>query len=136
MKAYIGTDSKEAAIPADIKAQADTYRAKLVEAIASADDKLIEKYIADEAISQEELETALNNAVITCKVVPIFTGSGMQNIGVTLFMDAIKRYLPSPKTQPVLISLLMPPKAPSKKPQPLRLNHWPLWYSNPALILM
>jgi elongation factor G len=103
MKAFMGADSKEAAIPADVKAQADVYRAKLVETIASADDKLIEKYIADEAISQEELETALNSAVISCKLVPVFTGSGLQNIGVTLFMDAIKHYLPSPKTQPVLI---------------------------------
>jgi elongation factor G len=103
MKAYTGAESKETPIPADVKAQADAYRAKLVEAIASADDTLIEKYIADEAISQEELETALNNAVISCKIAPIFTGSALQDIGVTLFMDAIKHYLPSPKTQPVLI---------------------------------
>jgi elongation factor G len=103
MKAYIGAESKESPIPADIKTQADSYRAKMVEAIASSDDKLIEKYIADESISQEELETALNTAVANCKVIPILTGSGLQNIGVTLFMDAIKRYLPSPKTQPVLV---------------------------------
>ena len=51
--------AKEGDIPADLKAQADSYRAKLVEAVASADDKLIEKYLSDEPISQEELETAL-----------------------------------------------------------------------------
>ena len=53
MKAYIGAESQESEIPADIKSQADSFRAKLVESVASADDKLIEKYIADEAISQE-----------------------------------------------------------------------------------
>ena len=63
MKAYTGNPAKEGDIPADMKAQADTYRAKLVEAVASADDKLIEKYLGDEAISQEELETALKTAV-------------------------------------------------------------------------
>ena len=49
MKAYTGNPAKEGEIPADIKAQADTYRAKLVEAVAGADDKLIEKYLSDEA---------------------------------------------------------------------------------------
>jgi len=69
MKAFIGTDAKESEIPADAKAQADSFRAKLVEAIASADDKLIEKYIADEPISQEELETALNSSILNIKLV-------------------------------------------------------------------
>ena len=87
-----------------MKAQAETYRAKLVEAVASADDKLIEKYLGDEPISQEELETALKAAVISGKVVPVYTGSALQNIGVTLLMDAIQQYLPSPKSHPVEIT--------------------------------
>ena len=97
MKAYTGNPAKEGAIPADMKAQADTYRAKLVEAVAGADDKLIEKYLNDEAISQEELETALKTGVTSGKLVPVFAGSALQNIGLTLLMDAIKHYLPSPK---------------------------------------
>ncbi len=96
MKAYTGNEATETYIPADIKAQADSYRSKLVEAVASADDNLIEKYLGDEPISQEELETALNTAIGNCKVVPVLAGSASQNIGVTLLMDAIKNYLPSP----------------------------------------
>jgi elongation factor G len=95
MKAFIG--GKESDIPADMKAAVESYRAKMVEAIASADDKLIEKFLGDEAISQEEMETALKTAVLNCKLVPILTGSAVQNIGITQFMDAIKHYLPSPK---------------------------------------
>jgi elongation factor G len=97
MKAYTGNPTKEDAIPADIKAQADSYRAKLVETVAGADDKLIEKYLSDETISQEELETALKTAVSNGKLVPVFAGSALQNIGLTLLMDAIQHYLPSPK---------------------------------------
>jgi elongation factor G len=97
MKAYTGNPAKEGAIPADIKAQADTYRAKLIEIVAGADDKLIEKYLSDETISQEELEAALKTGVSSGKLVPIFTGSALQNIGLTLLMDAIQHYLPSPK---------------------------------------
>ncbi len=95
MKAYIG--AKESDIPTEMKATADSYRAKMVEAIASADEKLIEKFLGDQAISQEELEAALKASVLTCKLVPIITGSATQNIGITLLMDAIKHYLPSPK---------------------------------------
>jgi elongation factor G len=97
MKAFVGNPSKEEPIPSDLKAQADSYRAKLVEAVAGADDKLIEKYLNDETISQEELESALKTGVLNGKLVPIFAGSSLQNIGLTLFMDAIKYYLPSPK---------------------------------------
>ncbi|HSW57028.1 MAG TPA: elongation factor G, partial [Dehalococcoidales bacterium] len=103
MKAYVGTEAKEGEIPAELQSQAEGYRAKLVEAIASSDDALIEKYIADEPISQEELEKALNNAVLTCKLFPILTGSAIQNIGIIPLMDAIKKYLPSPGVKPVLV---------------------------------
>jgi elongation factor G len=99
MKAYTSAGSKESDIPSDMKAMADTYRAKLVESVASADDKLIEKFLNDETISQAELETALRSSVLSCKLVPIFTGSALQNIGITQFMDAIKQYLPSPKNR-------------------------------------
>ncbi len=99
MKAYIGNPAIEGDIPAEMKAMADAYRAKLVESVASADDKLIEKYLSDAVITQEELEAALKASVIACKLVPVLTGSGMQNIGVTLFMDAINHYLPSPKNR-------------------------------------
>jgi elongation factor G len=103
MKAYTGDPAKESDVPAEVKAQADSFRAKLVENVASADDKLIEKYLGDEQISQSELETALNTAIAAGKLVPVFTGSALLNSGVTLFMDAIKQYLPSPKSRQVEI---------------------------------
>jgi elongation factor G len=101
MKAYTGTPAKEGSIPAEVKAQADTYRTKLVEAVAGADEKLIEKYLNDEKISQEEIEVALKTAVASGKLVPILTGSALQNSSVTLLMDAIVHYLPSPKLKQV-----------------------------------
>ncbi len=104
MKAYLGSNKKESDIPADLKAAADSHRAKLVEAVASADDKLIEKYLSDEPISQAELETALRTAISTGKLVPVFTGSALQNIGISLFMDALSQYLPSPKSRQVEIT--------------------------------
>jgi elongation factor G len=104
MKAYLGNTAQVSDIPAAVKAQADTFRTKLVEAIAGVDEKLIEKYLNDEAISQEELETALNAAVISGKLVPIFTGSALQNTGISVLMNAIKQYLPSPQKQQVEVT--------------------------------
>jgi elongation factor G len=100
-KAYTGNPMKESEIPDSLKDQVNTYRNKLVEAVAGVDEKLIEKYLNDEPISQEELESSLHQAVASGKLVPIFTGSALQNISITLLMDAIKRYLPSPEGKPV-----------------------------------
>jgi elongation factor G len=97
MKAYTGTEGKEAEIPEPLKKQADSYREKLIEAAAEADDKLIEKYLEGGELSQEELASGLRQAVVGGKLVPVFTGSALKNIGFKLFLNAIGDYLPSPK---------------------------------------
>jgi elongation factor G len=106
MKAYIGSGSqtKEAEVPADLKAQVESYREKLVEAIAEVDDALIEKYLGGETISPEELSKTLRQAVLDGRIVPILAGSGLQNIGINRLMDAIVDYLPLPKDHKVAIS--------------------------------
>ncbi len=101
MKAYTGSPTKEVEIPANVKAQADSYREKLIEAIAENDDKLIEKYLGGEQISQEELSRTLRQAVISGKIVPILAGSALQNIAVNRVLEAICDYLPLPKEQKV-----------------------------------
>jgi len=102
MKAYTGTEGKEAELPADLKSQADSYREKLIEAAAEADDKLIEKYLEGGELSQEELSNGLRQAVASGKVTPIFTGSALKNIGFKLFLDAISSLLPSAKERKVV----------------------------------
>jgi elongation factor G len=106
MKAYTGAgkDSKEADIPGDLKAQADTYREKLVEAIAEVDDALIEKYLGGEEISPEELTKTLRQAVAGGSIVPILAGSSLHNIAVNRLMDAVCDYLPVPKEKQVELS--------------------------------
>jgi elongation factor G len=96
MKAYTSTEGKEAEIPEPLKKQAESYREKLIEAAAEADDKLIEKYLEGGELSQEELSRGLRQAVVGGRVVPIFTGSALKNIGFKLFLNAISDLLPSP----------------------------------------
>jgi elongation factor G len=104
MKAYTGTQSQEADIPEALKAQADTYREKLIEAIAEVDDALIEKYLGGEEITPEELTKTLRQAVGSGHIVPILTGAALQNIAVNRLMDAICDYLPVPREQKVAVS--------------------------------
>jgi len=103
MKSYIGSETKEAELPSSLKAQVDSFREKLVEAVAEVDDKLIEKYLGGEPLSLEELSGGLQKAVAGGRIVPIFVGSATKNIGFPLFLDAINGYLPSPKERDVVI---------------------------------
>jgi len=103
MKSYIGSGAKEAEFPSSLQTQADSFREKLVEAAAEVDDKLIEKYLEGEQLNLEELGGGLRQAVVTGKVVPILTGSALQNIGFSLLLDAIHDYLPSAKEREVVI---------------------------------
>jgi elongation factor G len=106
MKAYTGSGApaEEAEVPATLKAQAESYREKLVEAIAEIDDALIEKYLGGEAISPEELTKTLRKAVLEGRIVPVLAGSGLQNVGVGRLMDAVCDFLPLPKERKVNIS--------------------------------
>jgi elongation factor G len=101
MKAFTGSPSKESEIPADMKDKANAAREKLIETIAEVDDKLIEKYLGGEQISNEELTKTMKIGVATGKVVPIMACSSLMNIGVNKILDTIYDYAPLPKDQKV-----------------------------------
>ena len=87
-------------IPAELQADYDKYRTEMIEKIAETDDLLIAKFLDGEEISQEELTTALRQATIDQKIVPILCGSAMFAKGVHSLLDAIVAYLPSPADVP------------------------------------
>lgn len=103
MKSYAGSPAQEGEIPSELRKQADSFREKLVEAVAETDDKLIEKYLGGEELSLEELKMGLRQATATGSVIPILTGSALQNIGLNWLLDAIFEYLPSPAEQEVTV---------------------------------
>jgi elongation factor G len=101
MKAYTGSPTKEAEVPAAVKAQADSLRDKLVESIAEMDDALIEKYLGGEEIALDVLTKTLRQAVASGRLIPILASSALQNIAVNRVVDAICDYLPLPREQKV-----------------------------------
>jgi elongation factor G len=84
-------------IPEEYKQKAAEYRDKMVEAAAEADDKLLGKYLAGQALSKEEVMAGLRTAVIEAKIIPVVCGSSFKNRGVQPLLDAIVDYLPSPE---------------------------------------
>jgi elongation factor G len=92
----LGAKYEVAEIPADLKADADHFREKLVESIAEQHDELLEKYLAGETLSIPELKAALREATIAQKITPVMCGSAFKNKGVQPLLDAVVDYLPSP----------------------------------------
>jgi len=83
-------------IPAELRADAEHYREKMVESIAEQHDELLEKYLAGETLEIDELKHALREATIAQKITPVMCGSAFKNKGVQPLLDAVVDYLPSP----------------------------------------
>jgi elongation factor G len=92
----LGTDIKVVELPDDVREKAAATRAAAVEAIVETDEALMERYLMEEPIGQEDLVTALRAATIAGKVQPVLCGSALKNKGVQLLLDAVVDYLPSP----------------------------------------
>ena len=92
-----GMTFKEIPVPADMVEEANEWRAKLVEAVAEYDDKLLEKFFDDpNSITEDEMHEAIRKACIDLSIVPMMCGSSFKNKGVQTALDAVCRYLPSP----------------------------------------
>ena len=93
----LGMTYEELDIPEDLKKDADTWREKLLEAVAESDEALMEKYFDNpETITPEEIERALRTATLNMSVTPLMCGSAFKNKGVQTALDNVMLYLPSP----------------------------------------
>ena len=107
MKAYffegnMGNLVVEKEIPDNLRADAEKFRAELVEKIAESDDVLINDYLEGKEIPLETLKVTLRKAVIANKIFPVFAGSALKNKGVQLVLDAVVDLLPSPLDIPAI----------------------------------
>ncbi len=94
-KELVNYETRE--IPADLLAECEEWRGKLIEAVAEYDETLMEKFFEDpDSITEEEIIAALRAATIDMAVVPACCGSSFKNKGVQFLLDAVMRYLPSP----------------------------------------
>jgi elongation factor G len=108
----LGADYLVEEIPADLMDEAREYREHLIEKVSEVDDRLLEKYLHGEPISEEEIKAALRKRTIEsvrqekAPFVPVVCGSAFKNKGVQPLLDAVVDYLPSPLDIPPVIGLV------------------------------
>ena len=90
-------------IPADMQAEAEEWRDKMLEALAECDDALMEKYFDDPStITEDEIKVALRKGTLSMQINPMTCGSSFKNKGVQTLLDAVCAYLPSPEDTPAI----------------------------------
>ena len=100
----MGAEYSKEEIPADMLAECEEYRDKILQSCAEVDDALMEKYFDDPAsITKDEIYAAVRKGTLAMQMFPVFCGSSFKNKGVQTMLDAVVRYLPSPLDNPVTI---------------------------------
>jgi elongation factor G len=87
-------------IPAELRAQAEEYRAKMIEAAAEANDTLMHKYLEHEQLTDAEIRAGLRERSLRNEVVLAMCGSAFKNKGVQALLDAVINFMPSPVDMP------------------------------------
>jgi len=96
----LGARFHEEAIPADLADEAAHYREQLIETVADADDILLERYLAGEKLSEEEIAAAIGKKTQEMALFPVVCGTALRNKGLQPLLDTIVAYLPPP-TKPI-----------------------------------
>ena len=102
MKAYVYRDETlgakyvEEEIPDALRAEAESFRERLVETAVEVDDDVLEKYVEGQEISKEELKRCIRAGTLALRFTPVLCGASFKNKGVQPLLDAVVDYLPSP----------------------------------------
>ena len=96
----LGAEYDDVEIPADLVEKAKHYRELMIEAAAEADDKLFEKFVNGQPMTNEEIMAGLRRATILQKIFPVICGSAFKNKGVQNMLDAVCDLLPNPLEVP------------------------------------
>jgi len=95
----------EGEVPEDMKEKVEDWRAEMVEKIVEHDDKLMEKYLASETLTEEEIQEGIRKATLENKIYPVMTGTALKNKGVQLILNAVIKYLPGPADVPAIVGI-------------------------------
>jgi elongation factor G len=99
----LGAKYVEGDIPDLLIPHARQYREKMLEALADANENIMEKFLGGETISEDEIKMAIRKGTLEMKITPVLCGSAFRNKGLQILLDAIVDYLPSPLDVPPVI---------------------------------
>lgn len=91
-----GMEFIEKEIPEELKTESVLWREKLLENVADVNEELMDSYLENDNLTQDEIKRGLRYGVLTSKLVPAFCGSAFKNAGVQCLLDGILNYLPAP----------------------------------------
>ncbi len=106
MKAIIWDDKSQGMkfeyqdIPANLQATAEEWREKMIESAAEASEELMNKYLEESTLSEEDIIAGLRQRTIACEVQPMLCGTAFKNKGVQRMLDAVVQFLPAPTDIP------------------------------------
>ncbi len=101
-----GMTFEEKEIPAELRAECEEWREKMVEAAAEGSEELMEKYLDGQALTDVEIKQGLRARTVANEVVPMLCGSAFKNKGVQAMLDAVVEYMPSPADVPAINGML------------------------------
>ena len=91
-----GEKREDIEIPSDMESQVTEYRSQLMEKVAECDEDLLDAYLENGALTDEQLMKGIRKGTVEGKLYPVLCGSSLKNVGVQLVLDAVVKYLPSP----------------------------------------
>ena len=97
-----GVTFEYAQVPEDMLEQATVWREKMVEAAAESSEELMNKYLEEGALSEDEIKSGLRRRTISLEIIPMLCGSAFKNKGVQAMLDAVVDFLPSPVDVPAI----------------------------------
>ncbi|MDZ4255567.1 MAG: elongation factor G [Sulfuritalea sp.] len=103
-------------IPAELKAKANEWREKMLEAAAEASEELMNKYLDSGDLTEEEIKAGLRARTLSAEIVPMLCGSAFKNKGVQAMLDAVIEYLPAPTDIPPVDGILENEQPGERKP--------------------
>ena len=99
----LGMKTYTAEIPDELAEEVDKWRNHMIEAISEEDEELLDKFVAGEEITPEEIKSGIGMATKNINICPVLCGSAFKNIGVQPLLDAIVDYLPAPNEMPPIV---------------------------------
>ena len=101
-EANMGTNHEVREIPAELQEEADTWRERMIESAAEANDELLGKYLEDGTLEEDDIRTGLRLRTLTGEIVVALCGSAFKNKGVQAMLDGVIEYMPSPIDVPAI----------------------------------
>lgn len=93
-------------IPEDMQAECEEWREKLLESAAEANEELMDKYLEEGDLTEEEIRGAIRQRTLNLEIIPALCGSAFKNKGVQAMLDAVIQYMPAPTDVPAIKGIL------------------------------